>query len=471
MSFLLEPVPHKEAVAFIKSKPAVSRAVFDRLLPELKARAFTVTGIEDATVLQGIRDRIAELPAGGNWEEIKEDLIENISPFLAKGDTPEDAARANVAATRRAELLLRLHGFQAYSAAAYQVMDAQRDVFPYWEYRSMNDQKVRDTHAALNGMVLPADSKFWEKHYPPWQWGCRCQVVPLTEEDVEELRAADAARPLDERRVLEGEALRQIEEQGRLVKGPNQIFDLRTPGEKGQPGAFEWSPADLRIPLAGLRERYDAEVFAKFVEWARGVPLDATGETVWDWASGDKAWSLLHQSKVEPEAAAGVLKTAPEGHPVVEAVRAWGDDREAFAALMNEDTEIAVRWRAIISKLLEALAPLKDAPTVYRGWKDKEALRQLVEDIWQQTRLGMSASQSESIAEGRFLAGQGMLWEIRNTSTARDLSPIFEALGTRYAYEREVVFPMGSQFAVQSIIEKPVANHGLVPYIVLEEIK
>jgi SPP1 gp7 family putative phage head morphogenesis protein len=282
MSFLLDPVPHKEAADFIKSKPAVSRAVFDRLLPELKARAFTVTGIEDATVLQGIRDRIAELPAGGNWEDIKEDLAENISPFLAKGDTPEDAERAQIAATRRAELLLRLHGFQAYSAAAYQVMDAQRDVFPYWQYKSMSDSKVRDTHAALNGVVLPANAKFWERHYPPWEWGCRCQVVPLMEEDVEEIREAEAGKPLEERKVLEGEALRQIEERGQYVAGPNQIYDLRTPIEKGKPGAFEWSPADLRIPIDGLRERYDAETFAQFETWARGTKISAN-RSVWQW--------------------------------------------------------------------------------------------------------------------------------------------------------------------------------------------
>lgn len=286
MTFLLEPVPNKEAADFIRNKPAVSRAVFDRLLPELKARAFAVTGIEDATVLQGLRDRIAELPEGGNWEEIKADLIENISPFLAKGDSPEEQEAAQIAATRRAELLLRLHGFQAYSAAAYQVMDAQRDVMPYWMYRSMGDEKVRDTHAALNGKVLPAGSKFWEKHYPPWEWGCRCQVIPMMEEDVEEIRAEEADKPLEERRVMEGAALLQIEEEGRLVSGPNQIYDLRTPIERGQPGGFEWSPADLRIPLAGLRERYDAETFAKFEEWARGTDVPGQARTVWEWLSG-----------------------------------------------------------------------------------------------------------------------------------------------------------------------------------------
>lgn len=227
----------------------------------------------------------------------------------------------------------------------------------------------------------------------------------------------------------------------------------------------------MRIPLAGLRERYAAEVFAKFEQWARGVPLDATGETVWDWASGDRAWSLLHQSNVEPEAAAEVLKTAPEGHPVVEAVRAWGDDQEAFAALMNEDTEIAARWRAIISKLLAALAPLKDAPTVYRGWKSKEVLSHFKKELWVQMRVGMSASRAESIATGRFLSRTGMLWEIRNAQNARDMTPIFQALGTRYSYEQEVVFPDSTVF--QRIVETSIsiAGKGEVPYIVVEEVR
>lgn len=280
---LLKPAPHKEAAKFIQDKPAVTRAVFNELLPELQARAFTVTGIESANVLQDIRDRIADLPLGGNWDEIKAELAEKISPFLTsdEGD-PEAKAKGKAKAERRAELLIRLHGFQAYSASAYRVMDRQRDVFPFWMYRSMGDGKVRDSHAALNGKILPSTSPFWQKHYPPWEWACRCQAVPMMEADVDEIRDAEKDRPVEERRVMEGAALESVEQRGTLVSGPNKIHDLRTPSEKGKPGGFEWSPGDLTLTPDQLRSRYSPEIWTKFEAWAKAAKL-SKNRTVWDW--------------------------------------------------------------------------------------------------------------------------------------------------------------------------------------------
>lgn len=192
------------------------------------------------------------------------------------------------AAPRRAEMLLRLHGAMAYSADSWRVMDAQRDVFPWWQYRGIGDARMRSSHAALDGKVFPANSPFWQRHFPPWEWGCRCQVIPLMDEDVEELRAAEAGKPLEERTVIEGPALQAVEERNTLIEGPNKIHDLRTPSERGQRGGFEWSPGDMRVPLETLRERYEPEVFRRFEEFARRTVVPDTQISVWQWLAGEK---------------------------------------------------------------------------------------------------------------------------------------------------------------------------------------
>src|SRR4051794_5742237 len=116
--FLFEPTPHQEAVDFIKDKPVLTREVFDQLLPELKARAFTIAGIEHADTLQRVRDMIAELPAGGDWKRIKKQVVAEISPYFITSEDEEERADQRRAADRRAELLLRTHGEEAYGAAA-----------------------------------------------------------------------------------------------------------------------------------------------------------------------------------------------------------------------------------------------------------------------------------------------------------------------------------------------------------------
>ncbi len=283
---LLKPVPHREAAAFIREKPAVARAVFDALLPELQARAFVVTGIENLNILEALRERIGALPEGGDWEAVKQDLVAELSPWL--GGEP--------AARRRAEILLRWHGFQAYSAAQYQVMDRQRDVFPWWRYDSAEDGRVRPSHAALDGKILPADHPFWATHFPPWEWGCRCRVVPLSQAEVEAIEAREAGLPPEARRVVPEALLRELESgtlvTARRIPGPGtgrfeppERIDVRTPREKGRPGPA-WRPGDVRLRAGDIRARYSPESWRVFEAWARRQRLP-DGRSVWAWMGGE----------------------------------------------------------------------------------------------------------------------------------------------------------------------------------------
>jgi SPP1 gp7 family putative phage head morphogenesis protein len=281
--YLLEPVPHEEAMAFIKNKPVVSREVFDKFLPELKARAFTISGVESANTWQKVRDRIAELPAGANWDDIKKDIVNDISPWLVDDSAEAEVKDAQIAAAnRRAELLLRTHGFQAYQATQHEVMQRQKDVFPYWQYMTMEDEAVRDSHAALDGLILPADSPFWADHYPPWDWGCRCQVVSITEEE----QQAVAEDKSDYGFILSDAQTQLLENGGMLDTGDAHPVIVASPTAMGKDGAFSWDPGSLRIPMDELEGRYAPEVWKTFQTWAEKQPLDDSGVTIMDWLKG-----------------------------------------------------------------------------------------------------------------------------------------------------------------------------------------
>jgi SPP1 gp7 family putative phage head morphogenesis protein len=281
---LLKPVPNKAAIAFLKDKPPVARGIFDRMLPEVQSRMFTVAGIQPVNVLQSLRDRIADLPAGGDWNEIKKDLVSEISPFLG---TDEDSLAA---AERKAELLLRSHGYQAYSATAYAAIQEQKDVFPFLRYQTAQDDRVRESHAALEGLVLPVDDPFWLTHWGPWDYGCRCpHPVALSRTDVAEIAAEDKTKPADQRSILSPEQRDTINRSGFLIRGPNANVDVRAPRDKGQPGAYNWQPSDLRLGLDDLKKRYDAPTWSAFETFARRARLDPSegaSPTVWDWLEG-----------------------------------------------------------------------------------------------------------------------------------------------------------------------------------------
>lgn len=299
MAFDFTPTPHREAAALIAGKPVVTRAVFDALLPELRARAFTITGVEDATVSQRIRDRIADLPLGATWDEVKGDIITDLEAHLGDG------------AERRAELLLRTHGFQAFQASNWRVAQEDEDT-THLQYLATEDDRVRDSHLALNGVILPKNDPFWEKHLPPWEWGCRCRVRPMNPDLVEEARADDEDRAPEDRLVLEGPVADKLR-QGQLQRG-GRSYNVTPPGDTDRDG-FTWHPDNIRLPLAELAERFDPEVWSEFKTRMEGTQLGDSN--AWEWLSlGNRSQSFggemfFHGSGFDLKSAGGFSDTAP----------------------------------------------------------------------------------------------------------------------------------------------------------------
>ena len=275
---LLRPSSFEEAADFLRSKPVVAKQVFMRLLPELRARAFTVAGLEAADDLRTVRDEIARLPQGARWGDAKDNII-----GLLVAHTEEDS----VAANRHAELLLRMQGFQSYSAARYDLAMETRDEMGFLMYNSREDSRVRPEHDALDGLVLPVDDVFWSTHTPPWDWGCRCYITQISSAEFAKIKAGEAYG-----RALGPAEHKRLNLTGELDDGAGHTITIRTPQqralENGQDPAlaWHWSPGDLRIPLDSLRARYaaDPETWNVFREFAQNTELNFGGlrHSLWD---------------------------------------------------------------------------------------------------------------------------------------------------------------------------------------------
>ncbi len=271
MPFIFSPLPHAAAVKRIASLPLVSREVMDALLPELRAYAFCVTGIDSFDQLAKTRDLIQAVPAGDlTWAKAKKEIAAELAEDLG-----------GKAGQRRAELLLRTHVFRGYAASRYRNLMQQVDVFPWWQYKTHGDGNVRPSHAALNGKIFPAGHEIWQRIFPPWDWGCRCLVVPLTGKAADTLMqrgklsdaAAKDARLLPTQlaapeRFTAKEAT-IIDKNQRL---PGGIPLNRTPTWADAP----WSkPGTVKHDWKAIAKRYgdEPEVLAAFEAWANQTAI------------------------------------------------------------------------------------------------------------------------------------------------------------------------------------------------------
>ena len=269
----IETFPNEAAAAYIHGKAVADPKNFGALPAQLKQRAFTVAGIEQMDALRRIRDAIAKLPGGANWDEAKREIAAEMSPYVPVKDGRPDmkAARA------RAEFQLRTHGFQAYAVARHQEQTATADVLPYWKYETVGDSRVRAAHAALDGKVLRADDPWWKTHYPPWDWGCRCIVVALDEEDA-------------------------------MEAGISKSADMPTPQRSE---SFAFDPTNAAIDLDALYKSYDTE--AKRPDWKLFAAKCRQATVQADGREPETMWELMLDEKARKEARAEARRSDMDG--------------------------------------------------------------------------------------------------------------------------------------------------------------
>ena len=61
--------------------------------------------------------------------------------------------------------------------------NSEKDVFKNLVYRTVGDDNVRPSHQLLDGVTRAVDDAFWNTHFTPNGWGCRCDIEQ-TDDDV-----------------------------------------------------------------------------------------------------------------------------------------------------------------------------------------------------------------------------------------------------------------------------------------------
>lgn len=73
---------------------------------------------------------------------------------------------------------IRTNAQVAYNRGRW-TQQQQDDRVTYLRYRTKEDARVRPNHAAINNVTLPKDHPFWQTHYAPLGFACRCIVIGI----------------------------------------------------------------------------------------------------------------------------------------------------------------------------------------------------------------------------------------------------------------------------------------------------
>lgn len=156
---------------------------------EAHSRAFTVAKITRIDLLSDIQASLSEAyKKGRGFTEWRD----NIKPVLAKKGWLGDVSVTNpktgetkqiYVGSRRLKRIFETNMRVSVAKARYE--SQMSSAGEYFRYKAVLDRRTRPGHAKLHGMILPKTHKFWEKNYPPNDWGCRCQVQVLTQSEMQ----------------------------------------------------------------------------------------------------------------------------------------------------------------------------------------------------------------------------------------------------------------------------------------------
>ncbi|MBV5327207.1 MAG: DUF935 family protein [Chlorobium sp.] len=93
----------------------------------------------------------------------------------------------------------------AQTAGKWSGFKDNADILPMLQYVTAGDEKVRDDHAILDGVVADINDPFWNTYYPPNDWNCRCDVIQLSNPDAPATDLEDAERFPDGLPVVPGD--------------------------------------------------------------------------------------------------------------------------------------------------------------------------------------------------------------------------------------------------------------------------
>ena len=191
----------KEALDYLRRKRLHPAFSYRDVWNAEHAHAFTVAKAMQMDVLGDIHAAVTDAIRDG---QTFRDFQKRLAPILqAKGwwgkKTMIDPATGEVktvqlGSRRRLETIYRTNLSSAYAHGQWQRGQAS-SAHTHILYLNGPSANHREQHQAWHGTLLPKDDPFWNTHFPPNGWGCKCYTRFVTRRTARQLEREGVVNP------------------------------------------------------------------------------------------------------------------------------------------------------------------------------------------------------------------------------------------------------------------------------------
>ena len=171
----------QEQIDFLRRKLNLPSESWRDIQSAAHDRAFVVAGATKADLLHDLRKAVDQAVKGGSIGEFRKNFAELVAKHGWTGWTGEGSKAGEAWRTR---VIYQTNLMTSYAAGRRaQLLDPDLvERRPFWRYVH-NDSVThpRPQHKRWGDMKLTLrhDHPFWETHFPPNGWGCKCRVVAV----------------------------------------------------------------------------------------------------------------------------------------------------------------------------------------------------------------------------------------------------------------------------------------------------
>ena len=184
-------VPPAEAIEHFRSKGFHVGFDWRDTAAAEHLRSFTVAKAMRLDILEDIRGAVDEALAEGTTLR---QFRARLEPTLkAKGwwgrkemldPLTGQLRNVQLGSPRRLRIIFDTNLRTSYARGRWERIERVAEERPWLRYVAVLDERTRADHSAWHGTVLRWDDPFWNSHYPPNGWRCRCLVQQLSDDDL-----------------------------------------------------------------------------------------------------------------------------------------------------------------------------------------------------------------------------------------------------------------------------------------------
>jgi SPP1 gp7 family putative phage head morphogenesis protein len=149
-----------------------------------RENAFTVAKVTNGRVLQDVCDAIDKaVEQGTDFDQFKDDVALDL---IEEWGGEEPGALENI---------FRTNAATAYAEGRYAIYSSPtvKQARPYLRFDAVEDDRECDICEPFNGIVKPQED--WSDATVPLHFSCRCELVPLSQEEADEEEGIDDDMP------------------------------------------------------------------------------------------------------------------------------------------------------------------------------------------------------------------------------------------------------------------------------------